>query len=134
MSERKRAQPFYGQIGAILLLEDAVGVTDVPKILELGKDMQPKQHTETTETLTGQKDGNFILERKFLARIMFSYSPKAIDRMMCLDTATAQVRSMLVFEKNQTKNNATKMMGVKEWNTKNMNTTVDAIGGVKVLL
>lgn len=42
--------------------------------------------------------------------------------MLCLDTATGL-----------TSRNATKMEGVKEWNTKSINDAIYSIGGIMVL-
>eukprot|EP01119_Soliformovum_irregulare_P020183 TRINITY_DN6501_c0_g1_i3.p1 TRINITY_DN6501_c0_g1~~TRINITY_DN6501_c0_g1_i3.p1 ORF type:complete len:1773 (+),score=437.99 TRINITY_DN6501_c0_g1_i3:76-5394(+) len=120
---RKRPQPFYGQMGAILLLEDAIPPSAVAKIYELGANLTPRMNDDLTDTLTGQKGSLFYLDRKVLAKIMFSYNPKASDRMMCMDTASGL-----------TKNNATKMGGVKEWSTRSINQVIDSIGGIKTVV
>jgi hypothetical protein len=73
-----RAQPLFGQLGSVFLLEDAVSSADVQKMFELGSNMTPLVSSDTTETLTGQKDGSFVVDKKFLARVMFSYTAKVI--------------------------------------------------------
>lgn len=60
-------------------------------------------------------------------KIFFYYTPKAAEGMLCIDISSVQ-------NKNTTNYYATKMEGVKEWNTKSFNDCIHSIGGIKVLL
>ncbi|KAJ1500390.1 hypothetical protein HMI54_010861, partial [Coelomomyces lativittatus] len=89
------------------------------------------------DVITGQKGAHFMVDKKAITQIIFSYNPKvssilsgrvsnniiscqATDGLMCLDSARGEIR-----------NSATKMEGVKEWNTKSINQSIYAIGGIK---
>jgi hypothetical protein len=128
-SQLFRSQPFVGQMGVICLIQNPMIAEDVKKLFDLGPNFTVKSNTENTDILSGQKGSTLILDRKGIAKIIFFYTPKAIEGMLCIDISSAQNRNV-----SYTNYYATKMEGVKEWNTKSFHDVIPALGGVKLVL
>ncbi len=67
-----RTQPFMGQIGPFLLLEEAIELSHIQTIFAR---VHAQVNSDSTEYVFGQHGGNFIFDNKTV-KICFSYSPK----------------------------------------------------------
>lgn len=77
----------------------------------------------STDYILGLNGEVFKLDANKEAKVIFSYSPRAMNGAICLDVAFASSLRM-----------ATCMQGVKVWNTKPLSDVLYGIGGIKVQL
>ncbi len=122
---KDRSQPLFGQMGPILMLSDAyLTQPDVKRIYEMGPNMESRNLVDSGEIACGVNGNQFYVDKRFIGRIVFFYTPKATDGMLC-----TEVSDLLC----ATRSDATMMEGVKIWNTRSIFDSIQSFGGVSVI-
>lgn len=119
----QRSQPFFGQLGTFALLQESLSTSEVESLHELGPNLAYKLNEDGGELISGTKGSVLYLEKKNVSKIIFWFTPTAVEKNSCFDICT-----------KKQENNALMLGGVHKWKTKTFTEMLRSIGSLKKLL
>eukprot|EP01133_Synstelium_polycarpum_P014506 gene14506-17121_t len=82
---------FIGRMGSILMVNEALTMSEIQSIYQLGKDYTLLHEKMPREGAIGIYNGELFLENRKNIKVLFIYYPKATDKALCFEVSSGEL-------------------------------------------